>query len=409
MPQKCRGDNPSCKRQSTSGKFAALKQTCLHRSGSGKRIPFNSPIFPFPCNFQAPEAEIVLLCRIFMTNSINIKAYYWHLAIALFCLLLGYVRSLVIPEWPAFFNIAFYAGQVTMMSASWEIMLFLNRRLEPKMPFATNPFKRVAIQLFVPPALTVPFFLALVYILYPHLQPEEQFRAFNMSHLAVLVVLSLLNLAYFVRKFFLDWQASIEEQSKLKVTAAELEKEKSMLRYHQLRNSVNPHFLFNTFTSLDGLILSNPPLASAFVRHLSKVYRYVLEQKEKVSVRIERELEFVENYMALLNIRYGKGLSVKVDVAEEARQRNIVTVTLQTLIDNAIKHNIIQDSQPLYLRIYNDDTYLIVENNIQPRKQIEGSSRQGLQQIKDLYNYLCQEPLVVENDNFVFRIKLPLL
>ncbi len=232
---------------------------------------------------------------------------------------------------------------------------------------------------------------------------------FNMSYLAVLVVFSLLNLAFFVRKFFLDWQASIEEQLKLKVTAAELEKEKSMLRYHQLRNSVNPHFLFNTFTSLDGLIQSNPPLASAFVRHLSKVYRYVLEQKEKVSVPVERELEFLENYVSLLNIRYGKGFSIAVQVTEEATQRNIVAVTLQTLIDSAIKHNIVQDSQPLYLRIYNDDTHLIVENNLQPRRQIEGSNRQGLQQIKDLYSFLSPEPILVENDNFVFRIKLPLL
>lgn len=409
MPQKCRGDNLSCKRQSANGRIVALRQTCLHQSGSAGGFRLTARFFRLVVFFRRRKPESFCFAGFFMRNTINIKAYYWHLAIALFCLLLGYVRSLVIPEWPAFFNLAFYIGQVTMMSVTWEIMLFLNRRLEPKMPFAANPFKRVAIQLFVPPALTVPFFLAMVHLLYPHLRPEQQFRVFNMSHLAVLVVLSLLNLAFFVRKFFLDWQASVEEQSKLQVTAAELEKEKSMLRYHQLRNSVNPHFLFNTFTSLDGLILSNPPLASAFVRHLSKVYRYVLEQKEKVSVRIERELEFVENYMALLNIRYGKGLSVKVEVTEEASQRNIVAVTLQTLIDNAIKHNIVQDSQPLYLRIYNDDTYLIVENNIQPRKQIEGSNRQGLQQIKDLYNFLCQEPLVVENDNFVFRIKLPLL
>ena len=344
-----------------------------------------------------------------MNKLINIRTYFWHAAIALFCLLLGYVRTLVIPEWPIFFNVAFYLGQVTMMSIAWEIMLLLNRRLEPKMPFASHPFKRTLVQVLIPPALTVPFFMALIYMLYPHMRPEQQFRVFNMSYLAVLVVFSLLNLAFFVRKFFLDWQASMEEQLKLKVAAAELEKEKSILRYQQLRNSVNPHFLFNTFTSLDGLILSNPPLASEFVQYLSKVYRYVLEQKEKISVRIERELEFMENYLSLLAIRYGQGLSVEVEVTEEARQKNIVAVTLQTLVDNAIKHNIVQDSQPLYLKIYNDDTYLIVENKLQPRKQIEGSNKQGLQQIVDLYSYISTEALVIENDNTIFRVKLPLL
>lgn len=344
-----------------------------------------------------------------MSKYFNIRTYFWHGAIALFCLVLGYVRTLVIPEWPMFFNVAFYIGQVAMMSIAWEIMLFLNRSLEPKIPFASHPLKRVFIQLLVPPALTVPFFLALIHILHPHLRPEQQFRVFNMTYLAVLVVFSLLNLAFFVRKFFLDWQASVEEQSKLKIAAAELEKEKSMLRYHQLRNSVNPHFLFNTFTSLDGLIQTNPALASEFVQYLSKVYRYVLEQKEKVSVRIERELEFLENYISLLNIRYGKGLSVKVEVTEDAQQKNIVAVTLQTLVDNAIKHNIVQDSQPLYLKIYNDDTHLIVENKLQSRKQIEGSNKQGLQQIKDLYSYISPETLLIENDGSVFRVKLPLL
>lgn len=344
-----------------------------------------------------------------MSKYLNIRTYFWYGAIALFCLLLNYVRSWATPEWPLFFNVAFFLGQVCMVSIAWEIMLFLNRRLEPKMPFASSPFKRILIQLFIPPALTVPFFMALIYILYPLLRPEQQFRVFNVSYLAVLVVFSLLNLAFFVRKFFLDWQASLEEQLKLKVAAAELEKEKSMLRYHQLRNSVNPHFLFNTFTSLDGLILTNPPLASEFVHYLSKVYRYVLEQKEKVSVRIERELEFMENYLSLLDIRYGKGLSVKVEVREEAQQKNIVAVTLQTLVDNAIKHNIVQDSQPLYLKIYNDDTHLIVENRLQPRKQIEGSNKQGLQQIKDLYSYISTAPLLIENDGTVFRVKLPLL
>lgn len=344
-----------------------------------------------------------------MSNATNNKAYLWHVAIALFCLLLGYVRTMVIPEWPLFFNVAFYVGQVATMSAAWEIMLLLNRRLETRMPFSANPLKRIVLQLLVPPALTAPFFMAMIYVLYPHIRPEQQFRVFNMSYLALLVVFSLLNLAFFVRKFFLDWRSSVEEQSKLKVAAAELERERSMLRYHQLRNSVNPHFLFNTFTSLDGLILSNPQLASEFVRYLSKVYRYVLEQKEKVSVPVERELGFMENYLSLLSIRYGKGLSVRIDVTEEARQKNIVAVTLQTLVDNAIKHNIVQDSQPLNLNIVNDDTHLIVENNVQLRKQIEGSNRQGLQQIKDLYHYLCPEPLVVENDGAVFRVKLPLL
>ena len=112
-----------------------------------------------------------------------------------------------------------------------------------------------------------------------------------------------------------------------------MEKERSMLQYHHLKNQVNPHFLFNTFTSLDGLIQTDPDLASDFVRHLSKVYRYVLEHKENEVVSLQTEIDFIQHYFSLLNIRYKDVLHITVNISPAGREKGIVMVTLQMLID----------------------------------------------------------------------------
>jgi LytS/YehU family sensor histidine kinase len=233
---------------------------------------------------------------------------------------------------------------------------------------------------------------------------NRQFIAIAIALFVILIF--LFNFGFYAFYFFTNWQQSVEEKAQLQVHAADLEREKSLLQYHQLKNQVNPHFLFNTLTSLDGLIQTDPELASDFVRHLSKVYRYVLQHKENEVVSIAEELEFIDHYVNLLHIRYCEGLRVQIDITHEAKEKGIVMVTLQMLIDNAIKHNIVQPEKPLLLHVYNDSNALVVENNKQLRKQIETSNGQGLQQLKQLYQFLSgTEPVVTETaDSFTIRI-----
>jgi LytS/YehU family sensor histidine kinase len=219
----------------------------------------------------------------------------------------------------------------------------------------------------------------------------------------------LLNLGYNAYYFFERWQQSVEEKAKLLIKSAELAKEKSMMQYHHLKNQVNPHFLFNTFTSLDGLIQTNPELASEFVRQLSKVYRYVLEHKENEVVSLQTETDFILHYISLLEMRYGKVLTISINISKDALERGIVMVTLQMLIDNAIKHNSMQAGSPLNIKIYNDDNYLYVSNNKQMRKQIEISNKQGLQQLIDLYSFSTNLPVAINDEGETFEVKLPLL
>jgi LytS/YehU family sensor histidine kinase len=188
----------------------------------------------------------------------------------------------------------------------------------------------------------------------------------------------------------------VERNAELQVKAAQLEKERSLMQYHHLKNQVNPHFLFNTLTSLDGLIQTNAELASEFVRHMAKVYRYVLEHKENEVVSIQTELDFIEHYISLLKIRHGNALQIDIKVSDEGREKGIVMVTLQMLIDNAIKHNMMQETLPLVISIWDNDTCLHVRNNKQLKRAIELSSKQGLQQLEQLYNFLSKETITIK-------------
>jgi two-component system LytT family sensor kinase len=249
-------------------------------------------------------------------------------------------------------------------------------------------------------------FIYLTTILVPGLITEYFIVVVSMF---TVVMAILLNIGYGASYFFRQWRISVEEKAALEVKAAQTEKDKSMMKYHHLKNQVNPHFLFNTFTSLDGLIQTNPQLASAFVRHLAKVYRYVLEHKENEVVSMETELDFIEHYISILNIRYKNALEINMNISEAAKEKGIVMVTLQMLIDNAIKHNVVQATAPLKVQIWDNGDTLHVLNNKQLRKQIETSNGQGLLQLQELYGFITDKKIIINNIADSFEINLPLL
>jgi two-component system, LytTR family, sensor kinase len=235
-----------------------------------------------------------------------------------------------------------------------------------------------------------------------------------MQFLAIMIVLFVLmiflfNFSFYAGYFFKNWQKSLEEKGKLELEAVELEKEKSKLQYHQLRNQVNPHYLFNMLSSLDGLIQTQPELASEFVRHMAKVYRYVLQHKENEVVNLQEELEFLEHYIQLLKVRYKESLAIHCNISEPSKECGIVMVTLQMLIDNAIKHNVLQTLLPLKIVIWDEAGYLCIHNNKQLRKQIETSNNEGLKQLKQLYSFLTDKQIIIENTEDHFTVKIPLL
>jgi len=222
------------------------------------------------------------------------------------------------------------------------------------------------------------------------------------GYLSQALFVILLNVGHFTYYSLQKWRESA-------LRASNLEKEKSQVQFDNLKNQLNPHFLFNSLTSLDSLIQENPTLARDFLQQLSKVFRYVLKNKEKGLVSLETELSFIKHYVSLLKTRFGESLYVDYAIADNTFDLQITPVTLQILIENAIKHNIINENNPLTIHIKSEGDTLIIENNIQRKKQVESSNGQGLINLRTLYSFLSDREIVISTEEDVFSVKIPLI
>lgn len=204
----------------------------------------------------------------------------------------------------------------------------------------------------------------------------------------------------------------LSEQQKyfmLRQKAENLEKEKTIVQYESLKQHLNPHFLFNSLTSLRSLIKINPGSAVGFLDGMSKVYRYVLKSGEKELATLATELDFAKTYVDLQKTRFDNGLIVNFNIAEDCLEKYIAPVTLQNLIENAIKHNTADLDSPLVIDIYTENEYLIIKNNLQRYRIMETSNKRGLNSLKSLYKYYTEKAIEIADDDKYFTIKIPLI
>lgn len=352
----------------------------------------------FPVSLTYPEINLAMKGK-----------YIPYIIIFVFCVITAATRLVLLTTWTWQAHLIAFLTQFVFISGVWFFIKLLSNYLDKRMPHEKSIAKKIILQIVISTAVVFPFYLIFLLNL-EKLVPAYANRGFIFAvSLIFFIILILINIGSRSFYFFREWRKSVEEKALLQVQAANLEKEKSMMQYHHLKNQVNPHFLFNTFTSLDGLIQTNPQLASEFVRHLSKVYRYVLEHKEKDVVTIDTELAFIDHYISILKIRYKEALDIDINISKTAREKGIVMVTLQMLIDNAIKHNIVQSAAPLKIQIWDNDDSLHIKNNKQLRKQIETSNGHGLWQLQELYSFITDKEIVIHDSECNFEINLPLL
>ena len=189
-----------------------------------------------------------------------------------------------------------------------------------------------------------------------------------------------------------------------------VEQEALQLNLQQLKNQLNPHFLFNALNSLSALITTDPALAEEFVLKLSKVYRYVLEKRNETLASVKEELDFTRHYYFLQKIRFGEQLLLTIGDEVKNSDGMIPAMSLQLLLENAIKHNEITRLHPLHIRIYLSGSDLVIENTYRPRSGESGDSMGiGLENIQKIYAYYSQESFHYAVENNLFICKLPLL
>jgi len=194
-----------------------------------------------------------------------------------------------------------------------------------------------------------------------------------------------------------------------KVSEQQIVAKTETAKYESLKSQIDPHFLFNSLNVLTSLIGENPKQAEKFTTKLSKVYRYVLEQKNKDLIELDEELHFAKTYMELLKMRFENAVTFNIPESASNSDLKILPLSLQLLLENTIKHNVVSEENPLKVTITEENGYLIVSNNYNPKTILEKGTKVGLKNIVDRYNLITLKKVLVEKSANQFIVKLPLL
>lgn len=188
-----------------------------------------------------------------------------------------------------------------------------------------------------------------------------------------------------------------------------LQKELAQSKFESLKDQIKPHFLFNSFSVLTTIIEEDPKLAVQFVAKLSKIYRYVLDTNDQL-VPLQTELEYLDHYIFLLKTRHSESLIVKTDLDALGSGYQVPILSMQMLIENALKHNYFSKENPLIIEVFNlDQDYLVVRNNVNKRSALEKPTKIGLDNINNRYQMLADEQIDVSQEDGYFTVKLPLI
>ncbi len=228
---------------------------------------------------------------------------------------------------------------------------------------------------------------------------NENIRNYRFGLWVTLTIVMVFHFIYFYNRY---QKNKLKEQKVIAGTAS--------AKFDALKNQLDPHFLFNSLNVLTSLIDENPESAQKFTTSLSKVYRYVLEQKNKELVSVDEELDFARTYMTLVKMRFED--SIIFDIPERASnpESKVVPLSLQLLLENAVKHNTVTSSKPLHIRIYEDrEGHLVIENNLQPKPIVKKGSGVGLENIKQRYNLLTNKKVHINQQADRFAVALPML
>ncbi|TXI98834.1 MAG: histidine kinase [Chryseobacterium cucumeris] len=192
----------------------------------------------------------------------------------------------------------------------------------------------------------------------------------------------------------------------------ELEKVKSDnlgAQYELLKQQINPHFLFNSLNTLKLMAETRDEETVDFIVKLSDFYRFTLESRKLDLISVQEEMKIVDSYLFLQKARFGEGIKFTNELGKETAQTLIPPFTLQLLVENCIKHNIVSQSKPLHIKIYTVDDHIVIENPIQRKVNPEDSLGVGLDNIKMRYKHLLEKDIMINSDEKKFQIKLPLI
>ncbi len=286
----------------------------------------------------------------------------------------------------------------------------LNSFLNKKFPWSEETSKRAVISIISVIIINIILVYFCNYINFVLIQKaattEEYFSGkYNLANWFTINIALLISAFLHAKSFMLE----LKKTSRKEVVEQKLIAKSANAQFESLKNQLDPHFLFNSLNVLSSLIDENPNQAQKFTASMSKIYRYVLEQKDKELVTVEDEIEFARTYCDLLKTRFENSVDFTFDVKKEDYRKFVVPLSLQLLLENCIKHNFATSSKPLAIRIFSENDILCIENNLQVREQIKESSGIGLANIVQRYSLLTKRNVFIEKSEDYFKVKLPML
>lgn len=307
-------------------------------------------------------------------------------------------------ESPQLFFKSCYTHGLVYTSVFWFAFRYVTAYLIDKYPSSKDVRKRIFIQIAT---IIVGYFILKKFVniilQFVLSQNVDEFKpAHDTEIIGSFMSIFLIWSIYEGISFYTKLQKSIREKEQLQRINIQSQLE-------SLKNQVSPHFLFNSLNTLTYLIPEDSDKAVNFVQKLSKVYRYILEIRDKKIVTIGEELEFIHAYTFLLKERFGDNLNIDIQIPKENINNTIVPLSLQILFENCIKHNIISTQKPLSINVFIQKDKLIVKNKLQKKNHVTSSTRMGLENIKNRYQFFTEKEVDIIVTTETFLVALPML
>jgi len=301
-------------------------------------------------------------------------------------------------------SLVIFVWTFSISITQWIGLGFIYRLIDRKISWIKAPVKKVFVQIFTFLAYSIFAYVVMQFVNYyiwRGILPSQSWP-WIVSSIPVTVFISLIiSLIFTAIGFFFAWKNSVIQAEKLKA-------EMMVYKYESLRNQINPHFLFNSLNVLSDLVYDDQATAVKFIRQLSDLFRYVLDSRDKELVPLKDEIEFIRSFIFLLKTRFEEKLEIIIDVQSDTKDY-IVPMTLQLLIENAVKHNEVSETYPLRITIRKNKDYLEVINGLRPKNAGEDSKKTGLRNIVQQFAFFCDRPIEILPSEEQFMVRIPIL
>lgn len=313
----------------------------------------------------------------------------------------------------AFMDNPFSSARLFFIAYSWALAIcvtqwlghsYIFHRLDKRISWIEKPVTRAILGLIALIIYSAIAFYVIQFLFFYLVQgrlPDVTWR-WMLGYVIYPVGISfVITLVFTAIAFFNAWKSSVLNAEKLKT-------EMMAYKYETLRNQINPHFLFNSFNVLSDLVYEDQDAAVKFIQKLSQLFRYVLESREKELVPLKEEIDFVDSFAYLLQARFDEKLKISREF-EPAPNEMIVPVSIQMLIENAVKHNEVSAVYPLEISISKTDDFVVIANSLKEKSADNESTKVGLNNLKQQFSYFTQREIKIIKTDSRFSVYLPII